>query len=126
MTGTFLSILLMFAIGSSSTQAQTGAPVPELAGLDARVQQIMQKHGLPGAQVAVTYRKRLVYARGFGSAELKPQRAMQPDTLLRIGSISKPITALTLLRLQQRKKSTWTPRCSNCCPSFSRFSATRG
>ena len=42
---------------------------------------------------------RLVYARGFGYADVERHEPVQPDTLFRIASISKPITAAAILKL---------------------------
>lgn len=54
-----------------------------------------------GGALAVTYGGRLVYARGFGYADTALRIPVQPDSLFRIGSISKPVTAMTALRLAQ-------------------------
>jgi N-acyl-D-amino-acid deacylase len=45
---------------------------------------------------------RLVYARGFGYADKDAKTPMRPDTLQRIASISKPITAVAVLQLVER------------------------
>lgn len=41
----------------------------------------------------------MLFARGFGSADPKHEVAMQADTLSRIGSVTKTVTAVLLLRL---------------------------
>ena len=45
---------------------------------------------------------RLVYARGFGYAVVDPQQPVQPTSLFRIASVSKPITAVGVLQLVDR------------------------
>lgn len=62
---------------------------------------LLQKYDINGAALAVTQNGRLVYARGFGLADKDLRTPVQPDSLFRIGSISKPLTAVTALRLAQ-------------------------
>ena len=49
--------------------------------------------------LAVAKDGRLVYARGFGYADVERHEPVQPDSLFRIASISKPITAAAVLQL---------------------------
>jgi N-acyl-D-amino-acid deacylase len=59
----------------------------------------MRKHKPPGAALAVSYHGRLVYARGFGHADLENEQPVQPAALFRIASVSKPFTAAAVMRL---------------------------
>ncbi|MBK7929221.1 MAG: serine hydrolase [Bryobacterales bacterium] len=99
-------------------RAQTGAAVPELAELDRRIEAAMRKWELPGVSAAVSYRGRLVYARGFGEADRETKRAVQPRTPFRIASMSKPVTALTLLKLQEAGKLSLDDKVFTILPEF--------
>lgn len=79
----------------------TGADVPELAVLDTTILRCMTEHNLPGAALAVTRNGALLYARGFGWADLQTLETVQPTSLFRIASVSKPITAVAILKLVQ-------------------------
>jgi len=57
----------------------------------------MREHRPPGAALAVTYQGRLVYARGFGHADVEKK-----EPLFRIASVSKPFTAAAALHLMER------------------------
>ncbi len=46
----------------------------------------------------------LVYARGFGLGDVEAKTPVQPDSLFRIASISKPITAAAIMQLVERGK----------------------
>lgn len=81
--------------------AQTGTTVPALAALDQAMANYLAKAKTNGGALAVTQGGRLVYARGFGLADTALKTPVQPDSLFRIGSISKPITSMTTLRLVQ-------------------------
>jgi len=55
----------------------------------------------PGAALAVGRDGRLLYVRGFGWADVQARQAVQPRSLFRIASLSKPITAVAVLQLVQ-------------------------
>ncbi|MDF1503458.1 serine hydrolase [Roseisolibacter sp. H3M3-2] len=77
----------------------TGAAVPGMGAYDAVIPELMRKHGIPGGAVAVVRDGRLLYARGFGYADVEGRTPVQPDALFRIASVSKPITAAAVMTL---------------------------
>lgn len=82
----------------------TGAYLPALHPFDAAVITHMKAHGIPGGALAVVADGRLIYARGYGYANLEEQVPVQPDALFRIASVSKPITAVAVLTLVQSRR----------------------
>jgi N-acyl-D-amino-acid deacylase len=84
----------------------SGIAHPELASFDALMTTFVQEQQVPGAVLAVTKDRHLVYARGFGWADRQRQQAVQPTALFRIASLSKPITAVAVLQLVERHKLT--------------------
>ena len=85
-----------------SKVAETGRADPQLISFDRLMRQFLHEHELPGAALAVARHGRLVYARGFGYADRAAKEPMQPNALFRIASISKPLTAVTVLQLVER------------------------
>lgn len=79
----------------------SGTPVPELAAYDRAMQTFMQDRNIPGGTLAVTLEGRLVLARGYSWIEDSVAR-LQPDSLFRIASLSKPITAAAILQLVEK------------------------
>lgn len=75
-----------------------------LEAIDKAVLQIMDRHGIPGAGLAVARHGKLIYARGFGWADLPHQTAVEPQTPFGLASLSKPLTALATLLLVERGK----------------------
>ncbi len=60
----------------------------------------MSSERIPALAVAVVSRERVLYARGFGTtAEDDTGRPVTHETLFRIGSTTKPLTALLVMRL---------------------------
>ncbi len=56
----------------------------------------------PGVSIAVAVEGRLVWAEGFGFADLAAKRPVTPTTRFRIGSVSKSLTSVGLMRLVER------------------------
>ncbi len=96
--------LVLVCLVPGRLDAQTGRGVPELSAAEQSIQSLIGKYRLPGAALAIARGGKLIYARGFGYADLDRRIPVQPAALFRIGSISKPITAVTLLRLQEQHR----------------------
>lgn len=90
---------LLFLILINHAKAQTGTYIPELANFDAAIQTLMYEYDVPGGQMAISYKGRLVYSRGFGFANIAAMDSVQPTSLFRIASISKPVTGIAIMRL---------------------------
>ncbi|GEP43486.1 serine hydrolase [Brevifollis gellanilyticus] len=88
----------------ASSSIITGDTVPELTALDRLMAGFMAKHSIPGASLSVTDGDRLVYARGFGYADVATREKVQPESLFRIASISKPLTAVAIMKLVEEGK----------------------
>jgi N-acyl-D-amino-acid deacylase len=86
--------------------ARKAAPVTPADAFDREVEPFMQVREVPGGALAVVKDRRLVYARGYGWADREKRLSVQPDSLFRIASISKPITAVAVLKLAEQKKLT--------------------
>ena len=84
---------------TASEIVSTGRAELKLRSFDRLMTSFIAQHQLPGAALAVTHNGRLVYARGFGYANVEAKQQVQPDNLFRIASISKPITAVAILQL---------------------------
>ena len=64
-----------------------------------RLGDLMARWELPGGQVALAKDGRLVLNRGYGLADVDAGEPVQPTSLFRIASVSKPITAVAVLQL---------------------------
>jgi CubicO group peptidase (beta-lactamase class C family) len=108
---------------TTSTAALALAPcLPALAGADAKkklplgeafdreVDAFMSARNIPGGALAVVKDRRLVYVRGYGWADREKKVAVGPESLFRIASISKPITAVAVLKLIERGKLSFDTR----------------
>ena len=66
---------------------------------DCVILRLMQEYDIPGGAVAVVKDGRLVFAKGYGYADVDSYEQVQPDSLFRIASLSKAITAVATLKL---------------------------
>src|SRR5262245_16378101 len=84
--------------------AAAGDAVPQLSGFDDWMKSFMAEHNIPGGQLAIVRQGKLVYARGFGWADRDAKEPVEPQSLFRIASVSKPITAVAILKLADQGK----------------------
>jgi N-acyl-D-amino-acid deacylase len=82
----------------------TGKKGPGLEPLDSVIVTMMARHGIPGASLALAKDGKLVFARGYGWANLANQELVQPNTLFGVASLSKTITAAAILKLGEEGK----------------------
>ncbi|MCE5209009.1 MAG: beta-lactamase family protein [Chloroflexi bacterium] len=75
-----------------------------IGDLDALVIEKFNKHAPAGLAVGVVYDGQLVYAKGFGMADIDKDKPVTPDTNFRIGSISKTFTTIGLMQLWEQGK----------------------
>ena len=64
----------------------------------------MKERGTPGGALAVVKDRRLVYTQGYGWADRERKVVATPQSLFRLASVSKPITAVAVLALIEQKK----------------------
>jgi CubicO group peptidase (beta-lactamase class C family) len=64
----------------------------------------LQETATPGAAIAVISGDRVIFAKGFGVANVETQAQVTPYTLFQIGSITKTFTAAALLSLSAEGK----------------------
>jgi len=80
------------------------ADAPSLASFDRAMEDFIAARGMPGGALAVVKDGRLVHARGYGWADKEKQQRVEPTSLYRIASISKPVTGVAVLKLVEQGK----------------------
>lgn len=96
-------------VGEAQAQAIASMPEPlsaasaeDVAGVRARIQAWMAERNLPGVSVAVGVEGVVVWAEGFGWADLEQGVPVTPQTRFRIGSASKGLTSAAVGLLYER------------------------
>jgi CubicO group peptidase (beta-lactamase class C family) len=77
-----------------------GQPLPHMKLAD----RMKNWNGVPGVSLAVINDYKIEWARGYGVLGEGSTEAVTPETLFQAGSISKPVTAMAVLRLVQQGK----------------------
>src|ERR1043166_9468203 len=84
-------------------QEKTGrVPAPRVSiseAFDTEMERFMSTRRVPGGALSVVKDGRLVYLRGYGWADHERKEKVKPESLFRIASISKPFTAVAVLKL---------------------------
>jgi serine beta-lactamase-like protein LACTB len=120
-----LLIVCLSVIHAPDTFTQVAAPatVATAGYADARahahkIGNELLARGIPGLAIAVAVDGRMVFAEGFGYADLEQRVPAWPETKFRIGSISKPLTAVALMQLVEQRKIDLDAPVQKYVPSF--------
>ena len=116
------SLILAVALGLSVTgavQARPGVLAPQkIAAIRGLVTAAMTKYGAPGASFAVGLDGEVVWAEGFGYADLENRVRATADTAYRTASIGKAMTATAAMRLAQDGALDLNAPIQKYCPRF--------
>lgn len=98
--------LLLLLAAAGTAQAQTGARAsPALAAaVDSIVEAAMREAQIPGVSIAITRGGQPFYVRGYGFADLEHDVPASPETVYRIGSVTKQFTSAAIMRLVEQGK----------------------
>jgi serine beta-lactamase-like protein LACTB, mitochondrial len=98
----------------SQTPARFAAAIEQAR----KVAQEILARGIPGVSVAVARDGAIVWAEGFGFADLEQRVPVWPATRFRIGSISKPLTADAVALLYEQGRLDLDAPVQRYVPSF--------
>jgi CubicO group peptidase (beta-lactamase class C family) len=74
-------------------------PPETIDELRERVAEALQRHGMPGVGLALIERSGEIWSGGVGVASRETGAAIDADTMFRVGSITKTVVALAILKL---------------------------
>ncbi len=92
-----LSVLPIFAADEKDIPAP-----PEFAAVRAYIEQSIRDGLAPSVAVAVIKSDKVIWAEGFGYADLQRKTKATPDSIYILASVSKPITATGLMILKDQ------------------------
>ena len=100
------ALALSFAPAPLEAQLQSPSQDPDVQGairlFSAWLEGQIAYRGLPGVVVGVVSDQELVWAQGFGFANVDAKRPMAPDTRFRMASHSKLFTATSIMQLREQ------------------------
>ena len=104
-TGRWRAVVLPLLFGVAAACGSESGPelslsAPEAAAIAAdEIRRVIEDDGRGGAAFGVVVGGETLVAEGFGFADTKGEVPARTDHLFRIGSITKPVTAMAMLRL---------------------------
>ncbi|MGH8637461.1 MAG: serine hydrolase domain-containing protein [Burkholderiales bacterium] len=113
------------ALALAATLAVAAAE-PTLPGIAAAMEDMIANHEVAGAVTAVVTRDGLAHLDATGFADVAAKRAMMPDTLFWIASMTKPVTGVAVLMLQDEGKLAVTDRVAKYLPEFASLKTPSG
>ena len=112
-------LLCLLALTPASAAGQQKTLSPEKrAAIEKAVSSFMSANSVPGVGAAVVLEGEPVWSAGFGMSDLEDFAPATSSTLFRLGSISKPITAVAVLQLYEGGKLDLDAPVQKYCPVF--------
>lgn len=118
------SVALLAATAASAQALPVASPesvgmsTERLAKITTMLQQEIADKRLPGAVVMVARKGKLVYSQAFGGLNDAANAPMQPDSMFRLYSMTKPLVSTALMMLVEDGKVQLTDPVSKFLPSF--------
>lgn len=82
------------------------------------IQRSIENQGIPGLSVAIAANNELVYAKGFGLADVENDIPVSTDTKFRTASIAKSLTAVAIMSLVEEGKIELDAEVQTYCPEY--------
>jgi CubicO group peptidase (beta-lactamase class C family) len=112
-----IAAAFLFASTGLAQAPGSGTHTSARQSADQQAKEWIQR-GTPGLSLTVAVDGKIVYSEGFGFADLEERVPAWPTTKFRIGSISKPLTAVGLMELVQAGKVDLDAPVQKYVPSF--------
>jgi N-acyl-D-amino-acid deacylase len=100
-------------LAAATVRAQfpvSGLPVPQLAAVDSTVQNFMQTNNVSAGTVAIMRNNVVIYHRSFGWQNQQKTVPLAPNAIMRLASVTKPLTAASIRKLISQGKFTLNSR----------------
>lgn len=117
---------LAVSIALSLAVRTRGADEPVLPGIGAAMQEMITKNEVTGAVTVVVAKDKVLHLESTGLADVASKRPMPPDTLFWIASMTKPVTAVSVLMLQDEGKLNVNDPVAKYIPEFANLKTPSG
>ncbi|MGI8667672.1 MAG: serine hydrolase domain-containing protein [Jatrophihabitans sp.] len=108
----------MTGIEVSTDPAELGFDAGRLARIDSRLARFVDEGRLAGWQVVVTRRGQVAHASCYGQRDVARNLPIEPDTLYRIYSMTKPVTSVAAMMLWEQGEFQLTDPIAQWLPEF--------
>src|SRR5579871_3276261 len=94
-------VLCLFAALKARCATDINTNINSIPALRTAIEDVLKENKTPGAAVAIVSRDGEEWIAGIGKADVATDRPVTPETLFRLGSISKSFVAVAALQLQE-------------------------
>jgi CubicO group peptidase (beta-lactamase class C family) len=101
-----------------SVSSASSLPSETVEAIQAAVTDEMSRLGIPGLSLAVAEAGEVRHEAGFGVADVENAVPARPETVYRLASVSKPMTAVTVLKLAEEGRLDLDLPVWRYCPGF--------
>lgn len=117
---------LLGAIMMLSLVVPAFADAPRMTAVTAAIQSAIDAKEIPGAVTAVVTKDKLVDLQAIGLADIESNKPMTPDTMFWVKSMTKPVTAVAVLMLQDEGKLHVDDKVAKYLPAFAQLKTPAG
>lgn len=103
---------------ATSAIAQDSLSKTEIAACEQLITKAMKAKAIPGLSVAIGRNHSIAWTRGFGFADIENQVPATANTVYRLASISKPMTAVAAMQLVEKGKLNLDAAVQTYVPNF--------
>jgi CubicO group peptidase (beta-lactamase class C family) len=128
MKNKFVAVLLCLAIsnfglGQSKEQKQTGEnarkiPAAKVEKIETAIAAWMAQNKAPALSVAIVTDNQMSFSKGYGLADVENNVAARSDTIYRLASIAKSMTAIAVMQLVERGKIDLNAPINKYCAAY--------
>ena len=114
-----LLVLLAAALNlQSADTTNLGMDSDRLARISTRMKEFVQEGRIAGAVMLVARRDGFAFSDAVGYRDIEMRKPMRTDTIFRVASITKPVTAIGLMMLQEEGSLLISSRLDRHVPEF--------
>jgi len=106
-TSIFVSLIALVLLGSPSrsfSQTVSAEDTKRLRSFENQVENLRQQLKIPGLSAAIIKDQKLIWAKGFGYADLEKKIPATPDTLYHLASVTKTFASMLIMQLVEQGK----------------------
>jgi len=112
------SFALLAITACGGTPPREAGPAVAKRDLDSYLVGQVGPQRIPGLVAMVVDAKQTLYVGAFGQQDVAGDKPMRPDTIFRIASMTKPVTAVAALMLVEEGRLSWDDPVSKYLPEF--------
>lgn len=90
----------------------------QISAIDSTINELMTRTLTPGVSISVAIGKEIVWSKGYGKADMENDALAKPNTVYRLASVSKSITAVAIMQLVEQGKIDLDAPIQKYVPSF--------